>query len=101
MLRRRQRMGDRPVANHKSAIKRHRQSLKRRQRNRHARNGMRTVIKSFRAAVEAGDADAASAGFTAAESAIRRAASKGIIPRRRADRHVGRLAKSLNSLSNA
>ena len=59
---------------------------------------MRTVVKGFRAAVEAGDASAAAESYVAAERAVRRAASKGLIPQRRADRHVSRMAKSLNAL---
>jgi small subunit ribosomal protein S20 len=87
------------LANHKSALKRIRQNEKRRVRNKHIRTGMRTEIKRFRAAVESGDSAAASEQFASAERAIRRAASKGVIPRQRADRRVSRLAKSLNAVS--
>jgi small subunit ribosomal protein S20 len=87
------------LANHKSAQKRIRQSEKRRKRNQHIRSGMRTQIKRFGQAVEAGDASQASEAFAGAERAIRSAASKGIIPRRRADRSVSRLAVRLNSVA--
>ena len=86
------------MANHKSALKRIRQSAKRQKHNQHIRSGMRTEIKRFREAIEAGDSGAASERFAAAERAIRRASSKGLIPRQRADRSVGRLAKTLNAL---
>ncbi len=89
------------MANHKSAIKRHRQSLKRRDRNRHITSGMRTLIKRFREAVASKDAAAAATSYTDAERAIRRAASKGVIPKRRADRSIGRLAKNLNQVSSS
>ena len=86
------------MANHKSAEKRIRQSAKARARNRHIRTGMRTVVKQFRQAVESGDADAAREGLRKAEATLRRAATKGVIPKRRASRLVGRLARSCNSL---
>jgi len=91
---------ERILANHKSALKRIRQSARRQKHNQHIRSGMRTEIKRFRQAVEAGDSARASESFAAAERAIRRASSKGLIPKRRADRSVGRLAKSLNALGS-
>ncbi len=87
------------LANHKSALKRIRQSARRQKRNQHIRSGMRSEIKRFRQALEAGDATAASERFTAAERAIRRASTRGLIPKQRANRSVGRLAKSLNGLN--
>ena len=86
------------MANHKSALKRIRQSERRRKRNQHIRSGMRNQVKQFRQAIEAGDAAAANERFVSAERSIRRAASQGVIPRRRADRSVGRLAKALQAL---
>jgi small subunit ribosomal protein S20 len=56
-------------------------------------------VKRFQSAVAAGSADEAETTFKAAARAIRRAATQGVIPKRRADRSVSRLAKSLNSLS--
>ncbi|MDG2335120.1 MAG: 30S ribosomal protein S20 [Myxococcota bacterium] len=88
------------MANHKSALKRIRQSARRQKHNQHIRSGMRTEIKLFRQAVEAGDAAGASERFASVERAIRRASTKGLIPKRRADRSVGRLAKSLNALGS-
>ena len=87
------------MANHKSALKRIRQSERRRKRNQHIRSGMRTEIKNLREAIEAGDATLAGERLARAETAIRRAATKGVIPKRRADRSVSRLAKSVNGLS--
>lgn len=59
---------------------------------------MRTLVKRFRDSVEAKDAAAATENFAAAERSIRKAATKGIIPKQRASRHISRLAKALNSL---
>ena len=86
------------MANHKSAVKRIRQTAKRRERNRHVRSGMRTVVKRFRQALETGDREDAAAKFALAERTIRKAASKGVIPQRRADRSISRLAKRLNAV---
>jgi len=87
------------LANHKSALKRTRQSLRRHKRNMHVKSTMRTCVKHFQKAVDAGDAADAEARFRQAERAIRKAASKGVIPKRRASRSVGRLARQLGALS--
>ena len=84
------------VANHKSAKKRARQDLKRRARNRQVKSGVRTAIKTFRAAADGGDADASGVALRRAESTIRRAATKGVVSRKRASRQVSRLAKANN-----
>jgi small subunit ribosomal protein S20 len=89
------------LAHHKSAQKRIRQSERRRKRNQHIRTGMRTHVKHFRQAIEAGDATVASERLKLAEKAIRQAATKGVIPKRRADRAVSRMSKSLNGLASA
>ena len=86
------------MATHKSAEKRHRQSEKRRHRNQGVRSRMRTTVKKFLASLETGDAEAATANFRSAERELRKAATKGVIPKQRADRHVGRLSKRLDSL---
>ena len=86
------------LANHKSALKRARQSLRRNKRNTHIKSTMRTHVKNFRSAVEAGNTEEATTKLRIAESAIRRAASKGVIPARRASRSVSRLAKHLSTI---
>ena len=87
------------MAQHKSAKKRARQSLKRRARNRSIRNAVRTGVKAFRS-----DSDAAedtTASLRSAEGLIRRAASKGVIPKKRASRQVSRLAKQANRATSS
>jgi small subunit ribosomal protein S20 len=86
------------LANHKSALKRIRQSETRRKRNQHVRTQMRTTVKKCREAFASGDATQAADAFKIAEREIRRAATKGIIPKQRADRSVSRLAKRLNAI---
>ena len=87
------------MANHKYALKRIRQSERRRKRNQHIRSEMRTMVKRCGEAFESGDASKAAEAFQIAERVIRRAATRGVIPRKRADRSVGRLAKRLNGVS--
>ena len=84
------------MANHKSARKRARQSVKRRARNRHVKSTVRSALKTARTSVAAGDKDQAPDAVRRAESLLRRAASKGVIPRKRASRLVSRLNKAAN-----
>jgi small subunit ribosomal protein S20 len=78
------------MANHASAVKRNRQRIKRTDRNRSAKSELRTELKKARAAI-AGAASPSEA-VKAAVSALDRAASKGVIPAKRASRVKGRLA---------
>jgi small subunit ribosomal protein S20 len=82
------------VARHRSAEKRARQDAKRRERNRTVRSRTRTLVKTLRVELERGGADL-DAHLRAAEGALRRAATQGIIPKRRASRLVSRLARRL------
>lgn len=86
------------MANHKSAEKRARQAERRRERNRNARSRLRTVVKQFATALETNVADAGEK-LRDAERALRRAAAKGLLPKRRASRKVSRLARQLNKAS--
>ena len=88
------------MAQHKSAKKRALQSLKRAERNRRIRSSMRTEVKRFRSALEASDPSAADK-LRRAESAIRRAVSKGVVPARRASRSVSRLNRAFNAASSS
>jgi small subunit ribosomal protein S20 len=80
------------VASHASAEKRARQAAKRRARNRHQRSRMRTAVKQAQTAIPGGGPPAAAA-LKQAESVLRRAASRGLIPKQRASRQVSRLAR--------
>ena len=79
-----------------SAKKRVRQNETRRLRNRRVRSGMRTEIRKYLAALEAGDLDAARAGLRAAARALDKAVSKGTLHKRAAARRKSRLATLLN-----
>ena len=84
------------MANIKSQIKRNRQSEKARQRNKSERSVLKTKVKSFVTAAEAGD-DAAQERFQDVSRALDKAASKGIIHKNKAANQKSRLAKKLSS----
>ena len=87
------------MAHHQDAIKRIKQNAKRRARNRHFRTRMRTQVKRVREAIEAGNADEASAHLRDAISLIHRVASKGVIHRNQASRKISRLNLAVKNLS--
>jgi small subunit ribosomal protein S20 len=89
------------LAQHKSAKKRARQAIKRRARNRSVRSGVKTGVKAFRTAAEAGDAEQTTAALRTAEGLLRSAASKGVIPKKRARRHISRLARRANQATSS
>ena len=84
-----------PDHKHQDAFKRMRQNEKRRVRNRTYRSRMRTEIKKVRAAIEAGDKDAAQALLPGTVAVIQRVAQKGIIHKRNAARRVSRLNQAI------
>ncbi len=89
------------MADHKSAKKRARQTPKRTERNRSSRSRVKSAVKSARSALAAGDAGETATAIKDAEGVLRRAASKGAIPKKRASRSVSRLAKSKNRLASS
>jgi small subunit ribosomal protein S20 len=84
------------MPNHKSAEKRVRQSVTRRTRTMIQKSKSRNRVKAVRDAIEAGNHEEASALLPAAVSQLYRAASKGAIPKTRANRTVARLSKAVN-----
>jgi small subunit ribosomal protein S20 len=82
------------MANIKSQIKRNRQNESRRQRNRARSSGLRTKIKNFLSAAEAGDQDAARK-LAEVNKALDQAADSGMIHANRAANQKSRLAKKL------
>jgi small subunit ribosomal protein S20 len=89
------------LAQHKSAKKRARQTIKRRARNRNIGSAVKTGVKAFRAAADSGDEAATTTSLREAESLLRRAASKGVIPKKRASRSISRLAKHANQTASS
>ena len=94
------------MANHKSARKRAQQDLRRRMRNRDIKSRMRTRIQKLRKRLNTAGAGTGTETVSATahlqelretERAIRKAASKGAIPQRRADRSISRLARAVRT----
>jgi small subunit ribosomal protein S20 len=86
------------VASHASAKKRIRQTERRTARNRHVRSTVRTFIKRAREALAGGNAGAAQTAVREAESAIRKAVSKGVFHAKTGSRYVSRLTLASNGL---
>jgi len=86
------------VANHASAKKRIRQTEKRNVRNKHIRTTVRTLVKRVRAAIAAGDQDAARTALEAATRRIDMAVSKGVYPRKTGSRYISRLSSQVAGL---
>lgn len=84
------------MANHKSAKKRAKQSQVRRLRNRSAKTTLKNLEKSLRAAQETG-ADTKAELMRQTQSAIHKAAQKGILHKKTASRKISRLTKLVNS----
>jgi small subunit ribosomal protein S20 len=87
------------VANSAQARKRARQAEVRRERNASQRSRLRTHIKNVVKALDAGDAENASAAYKAALPVIDAAATKGLIHKNKAARHKSRLNARLKAMA--
>ena len=86
------------MANIKSQIKRNRQNEAAHERNKAVKTGLKSAIRKFREAAEAGDADTARAAAAAASRKLDQAASAGVIHKNQAANRkssIGRKAASL------
>lgn len=83
------------MANTVSAEKRNRQAHKRRARNVKVRTGVKSAVKKVREALDKGDAAGAKAALAAAERALGKAGSKGVLHRNAASRRISRLAHAV------
>jgi small subunit ribosomal protein S20 len=88
------------MANSPQAKKRVRQNERRAATNRARISRIRTFVKKVEEAIEAGDQEAASAAFRAAEPELMRGAGKGVLHKRTAARKVSRLAGRIRSMAN-
>ncbi len=86
------------MANIKSQIKRVKTNNERTERNRAYKSELRTWIRKVRAAVDAGDAEAAKAALVTASKKLDKAVSKGVIHANQAANKKSSLAKRVNSL---
>ena len=85
------------MANIKSQIKRVKTNEKRRQRNKSVRSSVRTAVRRFREAAEAGDAEKATELQRAAAKALDKAAGKGVIHKNQAANRKSAMAKRVNT----
>jgi small subunit ribosomal protein S20 len=81
------------VANIKSQIKRNKQNEKARLRNKAVKSELKTAIRKFREAAEAGDATATTAALQNATRKLDKAASKGVIHKNQAANRKSAIAK--------
>jgi len=81
------------VANIKSQLKRIKTNEKARQRNKAVKSSLKTSIRRFREAAEAGDTKRATAAFQAASRDLDKAASKGVIHANQAANKKSAMAK--------
>jgi len=86
------------VANIKSQIKRNRQNEVARERNKAVKSGLKTAVRKFREAVEAGDKDAAVAAGREANRKLDKAASKGVIHKNQAANRKSAISKASAAL---
>jgi small subunit ribosomal protein S20 len=73
-----------PVANIKSQLKRIKTNEKARQRNKAVKSSLKTAVRRFREAADSGDTAKATALANAANRALDKAASKGVIHKNQA-----------------
>ncbi len=88
------------MANHASAEKRNRQRIKRTARNRAAKSTLRTAVKKARTTVKQNPAGAL-ALVREASSELDKAATRGVIPAKRASRLKSRMAAALHKQMKA
>ncbi|MGA8115874.1 MAG: 30S ribosomal protein S20 [Actinocatenispora sp.] len=87
------------MANIKSQIKRNRQNEKRRLRNKAVKSSLKTAVRSFRTAAEAGDAEKAGIALRDASRKLDKAVSKGVIHKNQAANRKSAIAKRFEALS--
>jgi small subunit ribosomal protein S20 len=86
------------VANIKSQLKRIKTNRKAEERNKAVKSELKTLVRSTRAAVAAGDADKAAAALKTASKKLDKAVSKGVIHKNQAANRKSGLAKLVNNL---
>ncbi|MFZ0142611.1 MAG: 30S ribosomal protein S20 [Aeromicrobium sp.] len=86
------------MANIKSQIKRNRQNDAARDRNKAVRSALKTAVRRFHEAVDAGKADDAKAIAADASRQLDKAASKGVIHKNQAANRKSAIAQKAASL---
>ncbi len=86
------------MANIKSQIKRNKQNEKRHERNKAVKTGLKSAVRKFREAAEAGDKETAVALSREASKKLDKAAAKGVIHKNQAANRKSAIAKKAASL---
>ncbi len=81
------------MANIKSQIKRNKQNEKARQRNKAVKSALKTSVRQFREAADAGDEDKATQAMHVAFVKLDKAAGKGVIHKNQAANRKSAIAK--------
>ena len=89
------------MANIKSQIKRNKQNEKARLRNKAVKSELKTSVRKFREAADAGNAEAATAAMRAACIKLDKAVSKGVIHQNQAANRKSAIAKRAAQLMSA
>jgi small subunit ribosomal protein S20 len=89
------------MANIKSQIKRNKQNEKAHQRNKAVKSALKTHVRKFREATEAGSVEEATTALRQASRQLDKAVSKGIIHKNQAANRKSAIAKQLNELQSA
>jgi small subunit ribosomal protein S20 len=87
------------VANIKSQIKRNRQNEKARLRNKAVKSSLKTAIRKYNEAVQAGDASSAEVLLRDASRKLDKAVSKGVIHKNQAANRKSAIAKRQAALA--
>jgi len=86
------------VANIKQQAKRNRTNERRRLRNKSVKSSVRTAIRRFREAAEAGEKDKAAELLVSTTRKLDKAASKGVIHKNQAANKKSALARAYNKI---
>ena len=89
------------MANIKSQIKRNRQNEKARLRNKAVKSSLKTSVRKFREAAQAGDIDETGAALRTACRQLDKAVSKGIIHKNQAANRKSAIAKQYAQLTKS
>ena len=89
------------MANIKSQIKRIKTNEKARLRNKSVKSSLKTAVRKFREAADAGDVDTATTALRDASKALDKAASKGVIHANQAANRKSAMAKATAKLASA
>ena len=87
------------MANIKSQMKRNKTNEKARQRNVAVKSALKTAVRRFRSAADAGDAAAATTALQTASKALDKAVSRGVIHKNQAANRKSGMAKKLADIA--